>query len=160
VWNYKMSFLWTIWNERNKIIFQNKKHSSIRVLGNSIISLVKHWCRPGLPRFGPLPTYLVSDTHPIWVRVRFAYDTPAGVSEYPDNSDTSRYAPIRPRYAPDTPPIRPQYVHDIFSKYFGGFGQEYALDNRRYAPILLWYVPEWNLYHVLCVAIAFQLFIY
>jgi hypothetical protein len=95
----------------------------------------------------------VSDTGAGVIHVQYAPDTPAGVSEYPNNSDTSRYAPYMP-------PIRPWYVHDIFLKIFGGFSQEYAPDTRRYAPILLWYVPEWNLYHVLCVAIAFQLFIY
>jgi hypothetical protein len=62
------------------------------------------------------------------IRVRYASDTPAGVSEYPDNSDTSRYAPIRP----DTSMI-------FFSKYFGGFGQEFAPDTPL---IFLRYVPE------------------
>jgi hypothetical protein len=51
--------------------------------------------------------------------------------------------------------IRPDTSMKFFSRYFGGFGQEYAPDTRRYAPILLWYVLEWNLYHVLYVAIAF-----
>jgi hypothetical protein len=48
------------------------------------------------------------------IRVRYASDTPADVSEYPDNSDT-------PRYVSDTFMI-------FFSRYFGGFGQEFAPD--------------------------------
>jgi hypothetical protein len=72
----------------------------------------------------------VSDKAAGAIRVRYAPNTSAGVSEYLDNSDTSRYAPICRRYAPDTSMI-------FFLRYFDGFGQEYALDTRRYAPILL-----------------------
>jgi hypothetical protein len=56
----------------------------------------------------------VSDTGVGAIRVRYAPDTPAGVSEYPDNSDT--------------PPICSDTSMIFFSRYFGGFGQEYAPD--------------------------------
>jgi hypothetical protein len=107
----------------------------------------------GLPRFGPLPTYPVSDTYLIRVRVWFACDThPIHQLAYrsilttPIHSDTLRFVT-------DTSMI-------FFSRYFGGFGEEYTHNTCRYAPILLWYISEWNLYNVLCVAIAFQLFTY
>jgi hypothetical protein len=61
----------------------------------------------------------VFDTGAGAIRVRYAHDTPTGVSEYSDNFDIFRYAPICPRY-----------IHDIFSRYFGGFSQEYAPDTR------------------------------
>jgi hypothetical protein len=127
----------------------------------------------GLPKFGPLPTYSVSDTYPIRVRVWSACDTHPILQlayqsiltihrQYIPN--TPRYAPIRRQYIPNTPLIRLRYAPDtpmiFFSRYFSGFGQEYTPNTRRYTPILLRYVPEWNLYHVFCVAIAFQLFIY
>jgi hypothetical protein len=63
----------------------------------------------------------VFDTGVGAIRVRYAHDTLVGVSEYPDNSDTSRYVPIRsdtPSIRPDTPLIRPRYVHGIFFKVF------------------------------------------
>jgi hypothetical protein len=41
----RAAFLSTIWNERNMIIFQNKEHISIRLMGSKIIVLVKHWCK-------------------------------------------------------------------------------------------------------------------
>jgi hypothetical protein len=107
---------------------------------------------PVLSRFGKTTTYPVSDMDAGAIRIRYALDTSADVSKYFDNFHTSRYALIRL----DTPLISPRYIHDIFSRYFGGFGQEYAPDTRRYVSIHPW----WNLYYVLCVAIRFQLFIY
>jgi hypothetical protein len=76
------------------------------------------------------PVSDVSDTDAGAIHVRYAPDTPAGVSEYSDNFDTSRYAPIRLWYASDTSMI-------FFSRYFDGFGQEYTPDTRRYALILV-----------------------
>jgi hypothetical protein len=135
-----MSFLWTIWNERNKIIFQNKKHSSIRVLGNSIISLVKHWCRPGLPRFGPLPTYLVSDTHPIWVRVRFAYDTHLILQLAYQSILTTPIRPDTPRYALDMPPIRLRYALNTSMIFF----QNILVDSVKNTPSIIVDMPRYS----------------
>jgi hypothetical protein len=98
----------------------------------------------------------ISDMGAGAICVRYASDTPTDISEYSNNFDMSRYVLIRP----DTPLICSWYVHDIFSKYFDGFSQEYAPNIRRYAPILLRYILEWNLYHVFCVPLAFKLFIY
>jgi hypothetical protein len=36
--------LWTVWLERNKLCFTDKKACSISVLGNKIISLAQYWC--------------------------------------------------------------------------------------------------------------------
>jgi hypothetical protein len=64
------AFLWIIWNERNKIIFQNKKHSSIRALENSIISLPKHWCRlKGENYSNNLHMILPTDVHSLSVQI-------------------------------------------------------------------------------------------
>jgi hypothetical protein len=36
--------LWTIWLERDKLVFTDKKASSIVVLGMNIINLTQYWC--------------------------------------------------------------------------------------------------------------------
>jgi hypothetical protein len=36
--------LWTVWLEKNKLYFTDKKACSIPVLGNKIISLAQYWC--------------------------------------------------------------------------------------------------------------------
>jgi hypothetical protein len=36
--------LWTIWLEKNKLVFTNKKACSAAVLGRKIINLAQHWC--------------------------------------------------------------------------------------------------------------------
>jgi hypothetical protein len=63
------------------------------------------------------------------IQVRYVSDILASVSEYPDNFKIFRYALIRSRYDSDTSMI-------FFSKYSGGFGQEYVLNAHRYALIL------------------------
>jgi zinc-binding in reverse transcriptase len=40
----RRAFLWTIWKERNKIVFEGAKCKSLRALGNSIITLAEYWC--------------------------------------------------------------------------------------------------------------------
>jgi hypothetical protein len=45
MWNNKGGFLWLIWNEKNKIIFQQTNCRSIRSLDSSIITLARYWCQ-------------------------------------------------------------------------------------------------------------------
>jgi hypothetical protein len=119
----------------------------------SIILFLVEALQQVLPRFRKTTTYPVSDTYPIRVQVRFMCDMHPILQLAYRSILTTLIHPDMSRYASDTSMI-------FFSRYFGGFGQEYAPYIRRYAPILLWYVPEWNLYHVLYFAIVFQLFIY
>jgi hypothetical protein len=44
MWLIRGAFLWTIWNERNHLIFQDGNCKILRSLGESIIALLKYWC--------------------------------------------------------------------------------------------------------------------
>jgi hypothetical protein len=37
--------IWTLWLERNRLIFKGSNCKSVRNLGGSIISLIKFWCQ-------------------------------------------------------------------------------------------------------------------